>query len=104
MVSRSDEFFGNNHVFNQTIFETTTVYWTAEILDADMLANGKIARQLASKATNPNYTFTASTENFSLGELAAPILIFGDITAGTVNRTLVKYFFRKFKFIKQFLD
>jgi hypothetical protein len=51
--SRSDAFFGNNHIFTQSIFDTTRAYWTADTLTADMLANGKIARQLSSKPTNP---------------------------------------------------
>ena len=92
-VSRSDAFFGNNHVFNQTIFDETRVYWTEPILNANMLANGKLFRQIESRAYNPNYTFTASTEEFSLGEVAAPIIVFGDMQSGTVNRTLVEYFF-----------
>jgi hypothetical protein len=94
-TSRSDAFFGNNHVFNQTIFDETRAYWTDSIIDVDMLANGKIARQIASKAFNPTYTFTSTTEQFSLGELAAPIIAFGDMQSGTVNRTLVEYFFGK---------
>jgi hypothetical protein len=60
-----------------------------------MLANSKVARQINSKAHNPTYTFTANTEQFSLGEVAAPIIAFGDIQAGTVNRSLVEYFFGK---------
>ena len=35
-------------------------------------------------------------QQFSLGEMATPILVFGDIQAGTVNKTLVEYFFGKF--------
>ncbi|KAH8890361.1 Cloroperoxidase [Thozetella sp. PMI_491] len=92
-MSRSDNFFGNNHVFNQTIFDTTTQFWTEEILDPLQLANGKLFRQIVSRSTNPNYTFTSSMESFSLGEVAAPIIVFGDMAAGTVNRTLVKFFF-----------
>ncbi|PVH69891.1 Cloroperoxidase [Cadophora sp. DSE1049] len=92
-MSRSDAFFGNNHVFNQTIYDTTRAFWTGPILDADMLANGKLARQLVSKAYNPNYTFTSRTEAFSLGEVSAPIVAFGDFASATVNRTLVEYFF-----------
>ncbi|SPO01815.1 related to chloroperoxidase [Cephalotrichum gorgonifer] len=92
-LSRSDDFFGNNHVFNQTVFDRTRAYWTGPILTADMLANSKIARQIESKAYNPTYTFTATTEQFSLGEIAAPIIVFGDLKAGTVNRSLVEYFF-----------
>ncbi|KAI8961485.1 Cloroperoxidase [Daldinia sp. FL1419] len=92
-LSRPDAFFGNNHIFNESIFNETKVYWTGEILDANMLANGKVARQLNSKAFNPNYTFTSSIEYFSLGEVSAPIIAFGDLQAATVNRTLVEYFF-----------
>ncbi|KAI0379379.1 Cloroperoxidase [Hypomontagnella monticulosa] len=92
-LSRTDAFFGNNHVFNETIFKETKVYWTEPILDANMLANSKLARQINSKAFNPNYTFTETVENFSLGEVAAPIVAFGNLDAVTVNRTLVEYFF-----------
>ncbi|CCF47569.1 hypothetical protein CH063_04203 [Colletotrichum higginsianum] len=92
-LSRTDAFFGSNHIFNQTIFDESRAYWTKDILDADQLANSKIARQINSKAFNPNYTFTATVENFSLGEVAAPIIAFGNMTAGTVNKTLVEYFF-----------
>lgn len=60
-----------------------------------MLANSKVARQINSKAHNPTYTFSANTEQFSLGEVAAPVIAFGDIQTGTVNRSLVEYFFGK---------
>ncbi|KAF2868647.1 Chloroperoxidase [Massariosphaeria phaeospora] len=92
-MSRSDAFFGNNHVYNETIFNQTRQYWTAPMLNATMLANGKLARQIESRAFNPNYTFTKSTEEFSIGEVCAPIIAFGDVDAGTVNRTLVEYLF-----------
>ena len=60
-----------------------------------MLANGKIARQLASKVTNPNYRFTESVEHFSLGEMAAPMLVFGDVASGTSNRSFFVYLIGK---------
>lgn len=93
-LSRSDAFFGNNHVFNETVFETSIKYWSGEILDANQLAMSKVFRQVESKAFNPEYTFSTTTEAFSLGELAAPIIVFGDHASSTVNRTLVEYFFR----------
>ena len=95
--SRLDAFFGNNHVFNQEIFDETRSYWTGPVLNANMLASGKLARQVTSKAFNPDYTFTSTTEAFSLGEVATPIIAFGDMKAGTVNRTLVEYFFGKYQ-------
>lgn len=93
--SRLDAYFGNNHVFNQTVFDTTKIYFTDEILDPDMMINAKVARQVASRAFNPNYSFTSTTQEFSLGEVAAPAVAFGDLKTGTVNRTLVEYFFGK---------
>lgn len=94
-ISRQDAFFGNNHVFNETIFEESIRYWPNEILDANALAMAKVGRQVSSKAFNPEYRFTSSVENFSIGELLAPIVAFGDRATSTVNRTLVEYFFRK---------
>ncbi|PQE11899.1 sterigmatocystin biosynthesis peroxidase stcc protein [Rutstroemia sp. NJR-2017a BVV2] len=92
-LSRSDAYFGNNHVFNQSIFDTSKVYFTEPTITAAMLANAKVFRQIQSKSFNPNYTFTATMEQFSLGEMAAPIVAFGDKHAATANRTLVEYFF-----------
>ena len=95
-ASRPDALFGNQQAFNQTVFDTTTRFWSKETLTAEMLANSKVFRQVESRAANPNYTFTSSVENFSRGELAAPILVFGDIPAATVPRDMVLYFFGKF--------
>ncbi|KAM0544102.1 hypothetical protein ACHAPJ_011984 [Fusarium lateritium] len=92
-MSRLDAYFGNNHVFNQKVFDTTKAYWTGETMDAKMLANGKLFRQIESRSTNPKYTFTNKTEAFSLGEVSAPIIVFGDLESGTVSRKFVEYFF-----------
>ena len=92
-LTRTDAAFGNNHIFNETVYNTSRKWWTEEIVTPKMLANSKIFRQLESRATNPNYTFTASTEEFSLGEVSAPIIAFGSLEDGTVNRTLIEYFF-----------
>jgi hypothetical protein len=58
-----------------------------------MLANSKLARQVTSKAFNPTYVFTSTTEEFSLGEVAAPVIAFGGLDQVTVNKSLVEYFF-----------
>ncbi|KAK9413772.1 putative Chloroperoxidase [Seiridium unicorne] len=55
-LSRSDAYFGNNHVFNQTVFDTTKTYWREEILDRLQLANSKLFCQVESRTSNPNYT------------------------------------------------
>ncbi|KAL1624662.1 hypothetical protein SLS56_007725 [Neofusicoccum ribis] len=92
-MSRADAYLGNNHVFNQTIFDTTTAFWTEPILDRIQLTNGKLFRQLVSRSENPEYTFTQTTEAFSLGEVGAPVIVFGDHESVTVNRSLITYFF-----------
>lgn len=94
-ASRSDAYFGNNHVFNQTVFDRSKAYWTAPVLNVDMLANSKIARQIESKAYNPTYTYPEKTDMASLLEMAAPIVVFGDSSTGTVARDLVEYLFGK---------
>ncbi|KAM3443364.1 hypothetical protein MY4824_000667 [Beauveria thailandica] len=92
---RTDAYFNPNQVFNQTIFDGTKTWWTDESLSPLMLANSKLARQLESRRDNPEYKFTAGTEEFSLGELAAPVIAFGNLCNGEVSRALVTYFFGK---------
>ncbi|KAL1631274.1 putative Chloroperoxidase [Diplodia seriata] len=92
-LSRSDAYFGNNHVFNQSIFDTSRKYWTDDVMTPAMIANSKIFRQVESRAANPDYAFSSTVESFSLGEIAAPFIVFGDHASETVNRTMVEYFF-----------
>lgn len=92
-LSRTDAAFGSNHIFNETVFNTSRAFWTADVVTAEMLANSKLYRQIESRAFNPNYTFTSTTEAFSLGEVAAPIIAFGDIEKFTVPKNLIEYFF-----------
>ncbi|KAM0703001.1 hypothetical protein Q7P35_010433 [Cladosporium inversicolor] len=92
-LSRMDAYYGNNHLFNPSTFASSKSFWTSSVLSAQQLANSKLARQIDSRAFNPTYTFTTTMEQFSLGELAAPIIAFGDSEAGTADRALVEYFF-----------
>lgn len=66
------------------------------MLNVEMLANSKIARQVSSRAFNPTYRFMPTNEQFSLGEVAAPIIAFGDMNAATVPKELVEYFFSEY--------
>ncbi|KAL4809844.1 Chloroperoxidase [Aspergillus unguis] len=92
-LSRLDAYFGNNHLFNPSVFAQTRQYWTDKTLTAQMLANSKLARQVHSKAFNPTYTYPESTEETSYTETGFPILAFGDIEKGTVDRDAVVYWF-----------
>lgn len=90
-----DAYYGNNHLFNPSVFASSKKFWTASKLTSQMLADSKLARQIDSRAFNPTYTFTSTMEQFSLGELAAPIIAFGNSSEGTADRAFVEYFFGK---------
>ncbi|KAF3037277.1 hypothetical protein E8E12_008484 [Didymella heteroderae] len=45
-LSRADAALGNNHLFNQTVFDSTKAWWTAETVTVEQLAHSKIFRQL----------------------------------------------------------
>ncbi|KAL4913340.1 Chloroperoxidase [Aspergillus aurantiobrunneus] len=92
-LSRQDAHFGDNARFNPNVFAQTTSFWTAATVTAKMLANSKVARQVHSKAFNPNYAYPAKVETAGCNEAAFPIVAFGDLHEGTVEREFVTYFF-----------
>lgn len=94
-LSRPDSYFGNNHLFNETVYQTTIKYFADDVIDVKQLAMAKVFRQVESKAFNPTYSFPDDMEGPSLGEVSAPIVAFGDLEKMTVNRSFVDYFFRK---------
>ena len=93
--SRGDYYFGDDHTFNQTIFDETRSYWTFPIVDVQMAAKARLARVHTSKATNPTFTLTKTGRQFSFGETAAYIIALGDRVTGTVKRSWVEYLFGK---------
>ncbi|KAL4940959.1 hypothetical protein BDV06DRAFT_213038 [Aspergillus oleicola] len=92
-ISRLDAYFGNNHVFSSSVFTETKKYFPDATVTIQHLANAKLARQLHSKAFNPTYTYPESTEQTSYNEMGFPVVAFGDMEEGTVNRDYVEYFF-----------
>ena len=95
MSSRGDFYFGNDHSFNQTIFDETRSYWTTPIIDVQQAANARLARVQTSNATNPTFGFSQTGTDFSFGETAAYIIVLGDKVAGTVRKSRVEYLFGK---------
>lgn len=93
-LSRQDAFFGNALVFNETVFGETRAHWQ-ETIDVPQAAAARLARVQTSNATNPTFGFTKIGTAFSLGESAAYLIVLGNKTSRTVNRTVVEYLFRK---------
>ncbi|GLB07065.1 hypothetical protein AtubIFM57258_002386 [Aspergillus tubingensis] len=92
-LSRQDTYFGNNHAFNQKIFDQTKSYWTTPLIDIEEAAKAREARVNTSKATNPDFSLSETGLSFGFGESAAYILAFEEDGIGYANRTWVEYFF-----------
>ncbi|KAG4437127.1 hypothetical protein IFR05_007389 [Cadophora sp. M221] len=88
-LSRQDAFFGDVQPFNQTIFDQTKQFWTADTLTLAMVASSMSARQLEMRSFNPEFVFTKTSQGVTFGEMAAPFLVFGDIPSGTVRKDFV---------------
>ncbi|GAT21082.1 hypothetical protein RIB2604_00901030 [Aspergillus luchuensis] len=75
-LSRQDPYFGNDHEFNQKIFDQTKSYWTSPLIDIEEAAEAHEARWNTSKATNPDFNISETGTAFSFGESAAYMLAF----------------------------
>ncbi|KAI9695640.1 MAG: hypothetical protein M1820_008487 [Bogoriella megaspora] len=93
VCSRQDFYFGDDHTFNQTVFDETRSYWTDSTVDVQMAANARSARVHTSNTTNPTFSLSELGTAFGFGESAAYIIVLGDRISGTVNRTFVEYLF-----------
>ncbi|OJK04274.1 hypothetical protein ASPACDRAFT_55776 [Aspergillus aculeatus ATCC 16872] len=92
-LSRLDYYFGDNHDFNQAIFDQTRQHWPDPIITVQAAANAREARVRTSNATNPTFTLSELGTAFGYGETAAYIIILGNKTSGLVDRSWVEYLF-----------
>ncbi|KAI7787299.1 hypothetical protein LA080_016373 [Diaporthe eres] len=93
-LSRQDAAFGNNLVFNETVFNETRSNWQ-DTIDIQQAAKARLARVNTSNMTNPSFGFTKIGEQFSVGESAAYLIVLGNKTTQTANKTVVEYLFEK---------
>lgn len=63
-----------------------------------MAAASRHARVITSAITNPTFTLSELGSNFSYGETAAYIIVFGDRSSATAPKALVEYLFGKVYF------
>lgn len=93
-LSRQDVFFGNNLVFDPTVFSETRGHWQ-DTIDVPQAAAARLSRIQTSNTTNPTFGFTKIGQQFSVGESAAYLIVLGNKTTRTANRTVVEYLFGK---------
>ncbi|OGM49746.1 hypothetical protein ABOM_001808 [Aspergillus bombycis] len=94
-LSRGDFYFGDNHSFNQTLFDQAKSYWTQPLIDLHSGARARLARINTSKATNPTFDLSGSRLRFSYAQTATYILVFGDKVSATANTSWIEYLFEK---------
>ncbi|KNG91599.1 hypothetical protein ANOM_000168 [Aspergillus nomiae NRRL 13137] len=94
-LSRGDFYFGDNHSFNQTLFDQAKSYWTEPLIDLHAGARARLARINTSKATNPTFDLSGSRLRFSYAQTATYLLVFGDKVSATVNTSWIEYLFEK---------
>ncbi|CEJ60455.1 hypothetical protein PMG11_09028 [Penicillium brasilianum] len=93
-LSRQDYYFGNDHTFNQAIFDQTRSHWTGSFIDVEQAARARQARVDMSNATNPDFDLSGEALSLTYGESAAYIVVFGNKSSGIVNKSWVEYFFQ----------
>ncbi|RSM03387.1 hypothetical protein CDV31_010521 [Fusarium ambrosium] len=94
-LSRTDIFFGDNHSFNQTIWDSVASHFTESTISIQTAATARKQRLQAAAAANPEFALTADGAQFSFIESALYLSIFGDVTEGNAVTDWVKVLFEQ---------
>ncbi|KAF2636553.1 Cloroperoxidase [Massarina eburnea CBS 473.64] len=96
-LTRADNFWSNDAVtFNATVFNQTRSWWTADLIDLQMVANARLGRLLDSAKYNRDFSISDLATSFSAGEGAAYLMVFannGNRSEGLSRKDLVTYLF-----------
>lgn len=95
-LSRNDVYFGDNHSFNETIWDTVAAYFTEDTIDVTTAAKARAARLEAAKSVNPEYDIGVEGTVFSLVETALYLSVFNNGSSNTAVTEWVNVMFRKF--------
>lgn len=94
-LSRNDVYFGDNHSFNQTIWETVASHFTEPTISIQTAATARKERLQAAAAANPEFSLSADEAKFSFIETALYLSIFGNTEDGNATTEWVKVMFGK---------
>ena len=95
-LTRGDAYFGDNHSFNDTIWQTVFAYFKdAETVDFATAAEARYNRILVASERNPDFTYSAKDIILSYGETALYLSVLGDPVTGHPPVEWVKIFFGK---------
>ncbi|KAM0329546.1 hypothetical protein ACHAQA_004855 [Verticillium albo-atrum] len=94
-LSRNDIFFGDNHSFNRTIWNSVASHFTNRTISIPTAAAARKARLQAAAAVNPEFTLNADGVQFSLIETALYLSIFGNVNDGNAVTKWVRVMFEQ---------
>jgi hypothetical protein len=94
-LSRNDIYFGDNHSFNQAIFDTVAAHFGHETISIKQAGVARSERIKAARAANPDFELTDDGENFSRLETALYLRLFGHGTEGHARTEWVEILFRE---------
>lgn len=95
-LSRNDIYFGDNHSFNETIYNSFYAYLAnSTTIDVTTAAAARKARLAAAEAANPEFELGAELTVFSLIETALYLSVFSNGTSGEAVTEWVDVMFRE---------
>ncbi|KAH7381104.1 Chloroperoxidase [Cadophora sp. MPI-SDFR-AT-0126] len=86
-LSRNDIFFGDNHSFNSTIWNSVAASFTNTTISLSTAKSARTARIAAAAAVNPAFNMTANDVQFSGIETALYMTVFADPNVASEART-----------------
>ncbi|KAM0269064.1 hypothetical protein ACHAQH_009829, partial [Verticillium albo-atrum] len=92
-LSRNDIYFGDNHSFNRTIWDSVASHFTNRTISIQTAAAARKARLQAAAAANPEFNLNADGVQFSFIETALYLSIFGNVNDGNAVTKWVRVMF-----------
>ncbi|KAH8664757.1 Chloroperoxidase [Ilyonectria robusta] len=94
-LSRNDVYFGDNHSFNETIWESVASHFNQSTISIQTAATARKERIQAAAAVNPAFAMSASDVQFSFIETALYLSIFGSVADGNAVTEWVRIMFQE---------
>lgn len=95
-LSRGDVYFGDNHTFNQTIFNEILAYYkSTDVTTIPLASAARYNRVETARPLNPTFTYGIRQLVLSYGETALYMSVMGEPIDGAAPVSYVKEFFGK---------
>jgi hypothetical protein len=92
-LTRGDYYFGDNHSFNESIYDETRAWFHDPIISLPQAVAALQSRIETSRKTNPHFVLDLEG---STAPTASYLSAFGDTLKGEARRDWVDYFFREY--------